>query len=151
MTDTWIRVHVYKCPDDQLEAAAVALRDKHDLSYEHADMGGIRLDLGEPLACDINDYEVPDIAKDLRDAAPGCSYRIWTDPVEGELGALFAYTPELGMYGADCDGSGDAVASLDRVMEVAGKPSVSQIRQALYNALGGPWKADFEENRRDTH
>jgi hypothetical protein len=157
---TWFRVHVYACPDDQFEAVAKLLLDDEGLAYEYVDVdvddiADAGVSLNDPLTAAEwpTEHSIEPLAVKLREAAPGASWVMWTDPSSGGLGQLCAYAPELGPYGpVACDAGGDVVFTLAQVVtaiEQGTRPGEASGQGALvvYEAMGGPWKYDWEAHQ----
>jgi hypothetical protein len=154
---TWFRVHVYACPDDQIEAVAKLLLDDEGLAYEYVDVdvGDNGVSLNDPLTAAEwpTDHSIEPLAVKLREAAPGASWVMWTDPASADPGQLCAYVPELGPYGpAACNAGGDVLFTLAQVVaaiEQITRPAAlsGQVALAVYEAMGGPWEYDWEARR----
>jgi hypothetical protein len=134
----YFRIQVYACPAGQEQAALWVLEEAFNAGNAFDDTGC--LDFAEPYnAEDMPTGADGEIAQALIAAAPGASWVAWTDPVGTNPGQLRAYTPELGLYGpADCDAGGDVIFTLADVKAAGG-------RVDLYQAMGGPWKDDFDD------
>jgi Protein of unknown function (DUF3145) len=86
------------------------------------------------------------IAAELIAAAPDATFIVWEDPAYEWLGAVSVYTPELGLFEADCDADGDPqlsgqaiLAFLDRVERATPQPTIADVRAAIERATGKPW------------
>jgi hypothetical protein len=86
------------------------------------------------------------IAAELIAAAPGASFIVWEDPAYEWLGVVSVYTPELGLFEADCDADGipqfssqAILAFLDRVEQTTPQATVADVRAAIERATGKPW------------
>jgi uncharacterized protein DUF3145 len=76
--------------------------------------------------------------------APDSVYMMFTDPKYEFLGSLEIYTPELGVFQAECDAEGNVVLSpgdLIAMIDAAadGGQSIEQLRMTVQKALGQPW------------
>src|SRR3954453_4851798 len=112
--DSFLRVWVHACPDEQLAGAAKALDSCCvEVEYENEPPLAGGLVLGQRYVraeCYID--AAADLAAELLAEAPGASWLLWADPEGSDLGDLHAYTPELGRFRADCDAGGDVLFTL---------------------------------------
>lgn len=142
---TNLQVFIYKCPEDQCEAAATLLGDM-DIDWGSVPHVPGTLTLSHPYtryetSCGTADS----LAAELREAAPGASFVLWEDPAYEWLGSIQAYTPELGAFGAECTEGGEVVFTFAQVADViAASPTArSAVRAQLRKAMGGPWLDDW--------
>lgn len=143
---SFLQAHVYDCPAGQLPAA-LAVLERHNLRHENENEGAPgQLSLHTRYVDeDMTDTAAETIARELAEAAPGASFVLWTDPPGPALGELRACTPALGMYSAECNGSGEPLLTPAAIMEVVDKHIPSTIRYALERACGEPWFSHWDE------
>lgn len=151
---TGFRAYVYDCPEDQREAALTVLAEDYALGVDWTDQPAGDLDLTSAYTADeITCGSAQEIAKALREAAPGASFILWEDPKYEWLGDLYAHTPALGEFTAECAESGEPVLNREQVTKVIndaakdapGTPGgmLRVIRDAINRAMGGPWFDDW--------
>jgi hypothetical protein len=150
---TWFNLHVYRCPDDQAEAAFAAIRAM-ELAHEYEDdQPRDQLNLRDRYVA----REVPadvsftlNVAKVLHEAAPGASFIAWTEAAGSNLGQLEAFVPRLGRYHIDCDAGGTALFTAALVEQIVGAVlSTGRPREEFLSlvqaATGQPWFSDWEQ------
>lgn len=106
---THIQLRVLDCPLDQAQAV-IDLIDQENLGLEFVEddqPSTNQLGLGlayinDEITCGSADL----IAKHLQEIAPGASWEVWEDPAYSWLGTLIRFTPDLGVFTADCDVDG---------------------------------------------
>ena len=136
------------CPEDQREA----VREILDEYADHIDWTRRlprELAMGQPYtAHEVSCGTAQEIAGSLVDAAPGVSFTLWEDPAYQWLGDVYAHTPELGMFHAECDANGNPVYSpaqvADMIREATSRvPGISaaDLATEVGKAMGGPWFA----------
>lgn len=133
--DSFLRVWVHACPDEQLAGAAEALAGHYvEAEYENEPPLDGGLVLGQRyIRAECYADAAADLAGDLLAKAPGASWLLWADPEGSDLGDLHAYTPELGPYRADCGAGGDVLFTLDDVRRVLARGG------DFAAAMGEPW------------
>jgi len=135
---TPVQLTVYDCPPSQ---AAAALRVIHEygLRFEFLNEGQPADDqLG--LGLTYMDPEVPCgsaqlIAHTLQESAPRASWEVWEDPAYEWLGDLYRFTPDLGLWTANCDTEGTPLFTPDDVHRLAALPNTTD-EPARARALG---------------
>jgi len=132
------QVYVYDCPKDQVRAVQEVLEGYF---WEQGPRGG-RISACEPyLASEITCGTSDEIAAKLMKAAPGASFVLWEDPKYEWLGSVSAYTPELGVFSAECDANGQPVihyqTAAQVITEAAG--AGADVLAAFARAMGRPW------------
>jgi len=145
-----LQVSIHKS-EEAAAAAIVALPGNTDdpARYDIEPVGIVNLDRGYSN-WDISLGSADHYASWLVDAAPGCSFVIWEDPKYEYLGSLFAYTPELGMFSAECDADGTPVTDGSAILqwveeaEKAGEDVATRIRREM----GVPWFDDWANARK---
>lgn len=139
---TFLKCHIYDCPEDQREAARAALE-------EWGPWGEYEGDPESPVdgwttATDIPCDTVPDIATALRAAAPDASWVTWEEPSIAGAGRAIAFTPALGMYDGECDRSGQIVIGSSDFEALRAQYADEEVLiTAIDAALGGPWARDY--------
>jgi len=76
-------------------------------------------------------------------------YEVTEEPSEGVDGGRWSHTPELGIFHAVTDATGNVVVPEDRLraaLEVAGE-DLSRVRDALDLAMGSAWDDELEPFR----
>lgn len=119
-------LHIYDVKAIQSERDAVeAILAKEGLSreddVEDDTLTGLWSD--DEARLDAHD----EIAGALIAAMPGIAFAIWNDPKYEYLGGISLYTPELGVYSADCDADGNVVKTAHEIVTFLGR------------FLGEPW------------
>src|SRR5262245_48152257 len=151
---TDLRVYVRDCPDNQRAAAAGYFRQgPRDFEVDWSDPVPAQLEMDRPYTLsDAPLGTLKEVTTGLRQAAPGVSFTAWADPDSEGLGELIAFTPEFGEYTSCCDAGGDPVFTLDQVTKViedaaagTGRDAAHKIKNAIYQAMGGPWLDHAEE------
>ena len=142
MLRTRLTVHLYDCPLWQHAAAAQVLahHSLHD--------GRVPLDTATPFVRDTAPAGsgAGYVASALLGAAPGASFVLWEDPTGSALGGLQAYAPRLGRFTAACDSNGEVVFTLDQVLAVIERTTLSHgtdIAASMQYAMGRPWMDDW--------
>ena len=88
MDRTYLKCHVYDCPEDQREAARAALEQWGWGEYVDDPESPVDGMTAAPeTLCDT----VPDIATALRTSAPGASWVAWEEPTTGHPGRAAAF------------------------------------------------------------
>jgi hypothetical protein len=142
MTDrTYLKCHVYDCPEDQQEAARAALEQWGSWG-EYVDDPESPVD-GMTTSIDVPCDTVPDIAAALRLAAPGASWVTWEEPATTGPGRAIAFTPALGQHDGECDRSGETLIGRSAFEALRAQHSGEALLTALDTALGGPWARDY--------
>lgn len=121
---TYFQLTVHHCPEDQV-GAVLDIIAEHGLHPEYED-GGPREDqlalgltyMDDETRCGSADT----IAHQLVEQAPQASFELWEDPKYEWLGDLRRYTPQLGVFAADCDSEGNAVFTVEKVKNLAALP-----------------------------
>lgn len=133
---TPIQLIVADCPLDQTQAILDLIEDK-SLVIEYVDQTNPpEGQLG--LGLSYMDYETTcgssaEIAKHLQEVAPGASWTVWEDPAYEWLDKINMFTPELGLFTAECSTEGDAVFTADEILTIESRCSS---RDALKTELG---------------
>lgn len=85
------------------------------------------------LARDVGCGSAEEYADALSEAAPGTSFVLWEEPTPEWLGTIFAYTPDLGMFTAECDTDGNVTLSPDEICEAirGARPAVKAALAAI--------------------
>jgi hypothetical protein len=138
---TYLKCHVYDCPEDEREAARAAL-DEWGPWGEYEDDPESPVD-GRTTAPNAPCDTVPDIAAALRKAGPGASWVTWEEPETPGPGRAIAFTPALGQHDGECDGSGEILISRAAFERLRGQHAGDALITALDSALGGPWARDY--------
>ena len=141
--------YIYACPEDQQAGALSVLTEGYglDLNWGMSEGEGLSLTeayTAEEISCGSADF----IAKELIEAAPGCSFVLWEDPKYEWLGSLNAYTPELGHFTAECDANGRPVytaAEITSMIAAAGDVDRAGLIAHIERATGGAWFADWHK------
>lgn len=134
---TTFQVYVYECPEDQREAAVAAIRevagewDEGTLPRPGEGFTFYEVRLGTAM----------DTAAKLTEAAPGASFYMWEDPAYEYLGDMYARTPALGSFTAQCDSYGEPVYGCSQVIEMLNR--VGGDMEALKREMGAPWVEDW--------
>jgi Protein of unknown function (DUF3145) len=154
---TSFQAYVYSCPEDQRQAAHRVLTQDYRLGLAWAETAPRQLSLTRPYTARVClCREASDIAAAMREAAPGASFVLWEDPAETWLGDLYAYTPELGEFNAECDCDGnpawtpEAVKhAISQITAATPSPSAETVLAELDKHMGAPWLADWQAHRND--
>lgn len=141
MDRTYLKCHVYDCPEDQRDAARAAL-DEWGPWGEYQDDPESPVD-GWTVAMDIVCDTVPDIAAALREAAPGASWVTWEEPCATGPGRAIAFTPALGEHHGECDRSGEILVGRFDFEALRAQHRGEALITAVDAALGGPWARDY--------
>lgn len=139
MSTTQLQLFIYDCPQDQARAAwqvidEAELTEDWDGPYAHEG----RLIVGGAPYTDraaASGEASNDLADELVKAAPGISFLVWTDATVDWLGALVRYTPELGIYKADCITEGDVRFGASEMVRMATLDA-----EAVGRYVGLPWE-----------
>lgn len=134
---TYLKCHVYDCPDGQRTAARAALEEWGPWG-EYEDDPESPVD-GWTVAMDVPCDTVPGIAAALRAAAPGASWVTWEEPTGTRPGRVAAFTPALGQYDGQCDASGETLVGLSDFSALREEHTGKALISAIDAALGGPW------------
>ena len=96
---------------------------------------GATLTVGEWYSADeFRCGHANDVAGELVERAPEVAFTVYEEPAYGWVGTICTYVPELGLFTADCDNSGEVLFTRKQVLALDGKPD--DIRQ---KELGVPW------------
>jgi Protein of unknown function (DUF3145) len=152
---TSFQAYVYACPEKQRAAAHRVLTQEYRLTLEAEVTAPGQLSLTKAYtARDFCCGCAPDVAGALRDAAPGASFVLWEDPAETWLGDLYAYTPALGEFNAECDCGGNPAwtpeavkQAITQIMAATPSPSAETLLAELDSHMGVPWLADWQAHR----
>lgn len=94
-----------------------------------------RLELGKPFAAhEISCGAAHEIATLLVAEAPDATWTVSEDPHGPYLGDVYHYSPELGLWQAECSDGGGALFRTTEILEVADDRSLLAAR------LGVPWQ-----------
>jgi hypothetical protein len=141
MDRTYLKCHVYDCPENQREAARAALEQWGTWGeYVHDPESPVD---GMTTAMDVPCDTVPGIAAALRKAAPGASWVTWEEPTTGHPGRAAAFTPALGQHEGECGRSGETLIGRSGFEALRAHHSGEALLTALDTALGGPWARDY--------
>lgn len=138
MERTYLRCHVYDCPQDQRAAARAAL---DQWEWGDSDDPESPVD-GLAVATDIPVDTVSSIAAALREAAPGASWVTWEEP-DPAPGRAIAFTPELGQHEGECGPTGEVLIGRSAFEELRAQHDGEALINAIDAALGGPWARDY--------
>lgn len=135
---TPVQLTVSACPTEQV-GAVLDVIESYGLHLEYVEDGqpgddqlGLALTYMDP---EISCGSAQKIAQELQNHAPDASWEIWEDPKYEWLGDLYRYTPELGVFSAECDAEGTAVFTADEVHKLAILPNTVNEPARAY-ALG---------------
>jgi hypothetical protein len=149
---TSMQVYVYDCPEDQRAGVLAILTEDYQLDGEWGAAGRevfLRLDI--PYTADeISVGSADQIAAELIEAAPGCSFALWEDPKYQWLGSVNVYTPALGLFSAECDANGQPVYTAREITDMitkAGDVDQAGLIAAIQRTTGGAWFADWDAHR----
>ena len=136
---TTFQVYLYECPEDQREAALGAIREvAGEWDEGAADQPGEGFTIYEARL-----GTAMDTAHRLAEAAPGASFYMWEDPAYEYLGDVYAYTPALGMFTAQCDSYGEPVFTLSQIEQYHNAAYGFVVTDTIRKAMGGPWREDW--------
>lgn len=125
---TRLHLRILDCPLDQVRAVLDVI-EKHRLHMEYDDEDHPAPDqLGLGLSYMDNEVvcgSAEQIATQLQQSAPGASWEVWEAPMFDWLGDLYRFTPELGLWTAECSSEGDALFTTEQVIKLAGDQSLS--------------------------
>jgi hypothetical protein len=133
----YLQAHIYACPRNQIAPAVRVLRNL-GLESEYPGSGVARQFDERWLKEEAHDDDAYHLAEGLREAAPGASWYLWQEPQAGDLGDLYAFTPELGEFHGSCDGAGSVVADRDLIQKVLAQAG------DIDRAMGGPWADEWQ-------
>lgn len=134
---TPVQLIVADCPIDQV-AAVLDLVKRFGLHVEYiTDDQPVDGQLG--LGVTYMDTEVVcgsafTMARQLQQTAPDASWEVWEDPAYEWLGDLYRFTPELGLFTAECNSQGDPVFTDEQVLRLFDEHPT---RDRLESRLGG--------------
>ena len=134
---TNFQVYVYECPEDQHDAAVDAIREVAG-EWEEGSADDLAAGL---IMYDARCGIAGEMAAALAEAVPGASFYLWEDPAYEWLGDVYAYTPALGMFTAECDSNGEPMFRLSDVLATIG--TANGDAEAVKRAMGGPWREDW--------
>lgn len=130
-------ITVYSCPPEQVRAVIDIISEylqRND--WGDYDAPPSVLQLGGTFgaweaSCGVSD----EMAGVLMKRVPGAAFLVHEDPYADWLGSLNAYTPELGLFNAECDANGQPQYSVDMVRKIVQMESLEERE----TALGDPW------------
>ena len=145
---TSFQLTIYRAPKKR-HKKILAILEAHGLGLEDYDNAGPfdTLVLGEGYCTNLgHPGEADEIATELIEAAPECSFVGWDDPVYEYLGGLVAYTKQLGEYSHSCDADGNPVLTGEEITKLleelaAAQPTatITDAVAAIATAAGKPW------------
>lgn len=130
---TYFQIVIYAAPADE-RAAIERIFEQYDIGYgETRDSDGFyRVVLGaQANTHEIRCGSASDIAQELVHHAPRSSWELWEDPAYEWLGDVRRYTPDLGLFTAECTSEGCPVFTVAEVLQM-----VTQSEQSRLRALG---------------
>lgn len=99
---TYFELKIVECPASQISEVRAVLLGHSLLDDDHV------LRIGDSYTVDeIRCGTAEEVADELRVRAPGASWVCWEAPKYEWLGDLYRFTPELGVFTAECDGDGE--------------------------------------------
>lgn len=128
-------ITIYSCPLEQVHTV-LGIIDNEFGENDYGDYNGRQgvLDLGGTVgAWEVSCGTTNSVAVLMKEA-PGAAYLTNEDPYADWLGGLYAYTPELGIYSAECDANGIPQFTATNVRAII---QMTPEEQAI--ALGEPW------------
>lgn len=92
--------------------------------------------LGEEYSCDesFRCGSAADLSDELIEKAPEVAFIVYEEPAYNWVGTFCSYVPELGLFTADCDTTGEPLLSRSYVLGLDDEPA--DVRQ---KHLGVPW------------
>ncbi|WP_137811168.1 hypothetical protein [Gordonia sp. GAMMA] len=143
---TCFQLRIANCPAGEV-SEILDIIDEYDLGGEDAADGVLVIGttyLGQEIRCG----SAEDIATSLQERSPGASWECWEDPKYEWMGRLFRFTPELGLFGTDCDADGVARFTPQDVHSLVNLPNtLDEPTQA--RALGELHTTSLEKMVRD--
>lgn len=146
------QLYVYSCPPEEAQAILDFI-DSNGLGESwgfRSESPTEKLKLNSCYGAEVSVGIVDECQ--LSNEAPHASYIIWQDPKYEYLGVVEMFTPELGLFSADCDADGNPILSRQSLLDLIDKQpddfSMAQFRLILDKAMGGPWTRAFEELRK---
>ncbi|GAB36188.1 hypothetical protein [Gordonia otitidis] len=130
---TCFQIVIYAAPDNEVTAIE-HIFEQYDIGYrETSDSESLYKVV---LGAHAHSYEIrcgsaTDISQELIRHAPGSSWELWEDPAYEWLGDVHRYTPELGLFAAECTSEGCPVFTVAEVLQM-----VTQTEQSRLRALG---------------
>ena len=130
---TPLQVKIYDCPEDQRAAVLDVLRD-YSLLQGFCESIGATLTLGDEYGKhEAAGNESEDLADALLSAAPGATFKTWTDPAYEWLGSGVMYAPGLGRFDFESDATGTPVFDQGWIVQALATSGDFE------NKIGMPW------------
>ncbi|WP_347956138.1 DUF3145 family protein [Gordonia aichiensis] len=124
---TPLQLQIVACPTAQA-AAVLEIIDAYNLVLDadgDGDHGVLRL--GEKYVdAEARCGSAEEVASRLHEAAPDASWECWEDPKYEWLGNLYQFTPELGLFTAECDGEGQPRFTASEVRQFTNMAAAGQ-------------------------
>lgn len=140
---TILRLWVYDCPDSE-RPAVLAVTGTYGLGLEYED----ETTWIDPFyAYEISVGTGIDIRNALREDAPGASFLLIEYPGSLFLGDVYAYTPALGDFHAECNHEGKPAYTAGQITGMIREAGIGRhaddLLAALERQMGQPWFDDW--------
>lgn len=120
---TPLQLIIHDCANDEV-APILELIEEYGLHLEYiTDVRDDQLALNQTyMDPEVRCRSAKKLSRQLQDLTPAASWTLWEDPGYEQLGELYQFTPQLGLFTQNCDAAGSPLFTADEVTRIAAIP-----------------------------